>query len=690
MAADSDGTPPAPKGGDDSPDRGVSDDAQASPTARQVPLFQSGSGGTPNVSRGRAQRSRVGHPSARGESTGTEPGVIGEDVVATIPEDLQEYFIPVWEHVRLWPSEVRLLDHPAMARLGDIYQLGQTHLVYRGATHRRLEHALGTLHTAQLMIEAIDRNYRSAHAKGDQLWSGDWRRSEPLRPEEVAFVRLAALLHDVGHLAAGHTFEDELGLLDKHDADARLNHVLNRDDWRGMQPEPGADDVAAEAEAEATDTAANEHARRLTVLSIATFGDLIDSEYATFAAASGLGLPPREILLTLVSKDQHRVEFEAPPASSFRVKVCRDLVGNTLCADLLDYLHRDWHHLGKPRHFDSRVLDYLEIREKRDHPASKAHLVVNVRQAHQVRLDAVTAIFDLLESRYQLGEVALFHRTKLCATAMLERLVAEINDAAPEDNWFGSVLNRLLDCSDDELLDLLFEEGNAVADRAPARRGKRLRPVLALAQRLRVRRLHKQIYCRYAYNLPGRVDQVRAMLGGKDGAANRLRNLRMLEDDFFLPRGSLVMYCPREALHTKVAGVEVLVHGEVYKLVDVEQRGVDPALTGGLLAAQQSRFERLWRVMFAISPEAEQTLESRETKLDIERAIRSLILGDTDGSATVSDEAGDIARKLVANRGYALYGRTVMSKEAVHARTRTADPETYASGAPTILSLIEQ
>jgi HD superfamily phosphohydrolase len=687
MAADSDGTPPAPGSGDDTPDgSGLEDGAR--PTAGQVPLFQSGSGASANVSRGRAKGSRSRRPSAPGEPIASDPQVIGVDVAATIPEDLQEYFIPVWEHVRLWPSEVRLLDHPAMARLGDIYQLGQTHLVYRGATHRRLEHALGTLHTAQLMIEAIDRNYRSAHAKGDEIWSGDWRRSEPLRPEEVAFVRLAALLHDVGHLAAGHTFEDELGLLDKHDADARLNHVLDRDDWRGMHPELTSGNTAANSGA--TEIGANEHARRLTVLPIATFGDLIDSEYAGFAAATGLELTPREILLTLVSKDQHRAEFEAPPTSPFRVKVCRDLVGNTLCADLLDYLHRDWHHLGKPRHFDSRVLDYLEIREKRDHPASKAHLVVNVRQAHQVRLDAVTAIFDLLESRYQLGEVALFHRTKLCATAMLERLVAEINDAAPEDNWFGSVLNKLLDCSDDELLDLLFEEGNAVADRAPARQGDRLRPVLALAQRLRVRRLHKQIYCRYAYNLPGRVDHVRAMLGGKDGAANRLRNLRMLEDDFFLPRGSLAMYCPREALHTKVAGVEVLVHGEVYKLVDVEQRGIDPALTGGLLAAQQSRFERLWRVMFAISPEAEQTLESRETKLDMERAIRSLILGDTDGSATVSDEAGDIARKLVANRGYALYGRTVMTKEAVHARTRRADPETYASGAPTILSLIER
>jgi len=39
-------------------------------------------------------------------------------------------------------------------------------------------------------------------------------------------------------------------------------------------------------------------------------------------------------------------------AEHLPLQVCRDIVGNTICADFLDYLHRDWYHLGKPLYFD--------------------------------------------------------------------------------------------------------------------------------------------------------------------------------------------------------------------------------------------------------------------------------------------------------------------------------------------------
>src|SRR6202035_4784527 len=68
-----------------------------------------------------------------------------------LPEMLQEFFLPIWGPVRLTAAELRLVDHPAFARLGDIYQLGQTYLVFRGATHKRWEHALGTMHAAQVI-----------------------------------------------------------------------------------------------------------------------------------------------------------------------------------------------------------------------------------------------------------------------------------------------------------------------------------------------------------------------------------------------------------------------------------------------------------------------------------------------------------------------------------------------------------
>lgn len=571
----------------------------------------------------------------------------------TLPPLLQEFFLPVWHQVRLTGSEVRLVNHPAFARLADFYQLGQTHLVYRGATHRRWEHAVGTLHAAQLFVLSIERNHREADAKEKPPLSGQWRRSSPLSAVETVFVRLAALLHDIGHIAAGHTFEDELGLLDKHDADGRLTYVLDRRTWRG----------------EPVDY---------------TLREVIDSEYGTAAAATGLGLSPTEIFLEIVSKSRTQ---SGVAGESFRMRVCRDLVGNTICADLLDYIHRDWHHLGKPRQFDARLLDYFEIREHiRDH--TDVRLVVNLREGAEVRLDAVTAIFELLESRYQLGEIALFHRTKLSASAMLERLVAEIADARPDAGWFQTQIERFLESSDEEMVALLAGIGQEVVEElrpTDADRADRLAAVLDLARRLRVRRLHKQVIAFNSFELAARVEFVRAALGGAAGAEARLATARSLEDDFLLPRGSAVIYCPPSAVHAKIAEVQVLVHETVDALSEIERKRVDPALTGGLLAAQGHRFDRLWRVQVSVSPEALEQMTRQGTLADFEEVVEVLVLKRTRGTAPPSATARVIAARLLANPEFPAESTNLLPVGELAGRA--GEMSFYPSGAPTLCSL---
>lgn len=580
-----------------------------------------------------------------------------------LPEVVQEFFLPVWGQVRLTASELRLVDHPAFARLGDIYQLGQTHFVYRGATHRRWEHALGTLQAAQVMVVALQRNHREAESKRKDPMAGKWRRTAAPYSQEVAFIRLAALLHDIGHLPAGHTFEDELGLLGKHDADTRLNYVLDRRVWRSFD-EPQ------------------------------TLRELIDSEYGAAAKATGLPHAPSEIFLDIVSKSRAEPLLSSATASShvrersterFRLGVCRDIVGNTICADLLDYLQRDWHHLGKEHVLDSRLLDYFEIRKSADDPED-VRLVVNLREASEVRADAVTAIFDLLESRYQLGEVALFHRTKLTASAMLERLVAEIADAADDPRWFASQLDHLLESTDEEMLQLLVELGRAVADERGGERAKRVLGVLHLGRSLRYRKLHKQVMAFKSFELPSSLTFVRESLGGSDGSANRLAACRSLERDFALPSGSVVMYCPAKVPHAKIARVQVLIHGQVDELAKLEEDRNDPAMTCGLLGAQRKRFEGLWRVQVSVSPEALSQLRKQHLLSDFERTIESLVLRAHRGSSNVDDIATELAEKLLANEDFDTGDRTLLSAGEVHART--ASYNTYPTGAPTLSTLM--
>lgn len=578
------------------------------------------------------------------------------------PRPVQEFFIPVWHAVRLTPTEVELVDHPAFTRLADIYQLGQTHLVYRGATHKRWEHALGTLHAAQLMVGAVAANHADARAKAesghpDTSAASVWLRGESLFPYEVAFIRVASLLHDIGHLAAGHTFEDELGLLDKHDGDARLNHVLDRRVWRGRTVHT-------------------------------SMRELLDERLHTAAQASGLGMSPSEIFLAIVSKDRADTAYDS---GTFRMSACRDIVGNTICADLIDYLHRDLHHLGKPRAFDARLLDYLEIRERRDQP-STGKLVLNLRGGAKVRNDAVTAVFELLEARYQLGEIALYHRTKLIASAMLERLVAEVADAAGgSSSWFAGQVDKLLECSDEEMLGELRRLGTELRAGLKGDKARRLGGALALAEDLRSRRLHKTVFDAGSQQLGNRVAWVRDALGGRKGASARLADARNLEADFGLPSASVAIYCPERPPHAKIARVNVLLDDVVRPLNEIEDPGRDQtfenwSLTAGLLAAQQRRFDQLWHVQVSVSPDALDQLKKQGTLRDFKTVVDDLLLRRKSDPDELVHTARELAGRLIANQAVETPGVVLLAKGESAARTRTMI--TYTTGAPTLSSLM--
>src|SRR5204862_2668039 len=91
--------------------------------------------------------------------------------------------------------------------------------------------------------------------------------------------------------------------------------------------------------------------------------------------------------------------------TGLRIGICRDIVGNTICADLLDYLHRDWYHLGKPKYFEKRLFQYMQIRED---ATGMPRFVISIGKKPRIKTDAVSAILDLLEHRYQLAESVLF------------------------------------------------------------------------------------------------------------------------------------------------------------------------------------------------------------------------------------------------------------------------------------------
>ncbi|PXF61825.1 MAG: phosphohydrolase [Candidatus Methanogaster sp.] len=101
-------------------------------------------------------------------------------------------------YIELDETALSLVDTPVMQRLRRIKQLGLTSFVYPGANHTRFEHSLGTYHLANLLADCMGKESESG--KGVE-WGADGEGGQ-------TELRVAALLHDIGHGPLSHVTEN--------------------------------------------------------------------------------------------------------------------------------------------------------------------------------------------------------------------------------------------------------------------------------------------------------------------------------------------------------------------------------------------------------------------------------------------------------------------------------------------------
>ncbi|MGH9194256.1 MAG: HD domain-containing protein [Acidimicrobiia bacterium] len=90
--------------------------------------------------------------------------------------------------ITLREREWAVIDTPAFQRLRGVAQLAMTYLVYPGARHSRFEHCMGACHVAGRLATRIN-DASGEHVDDEQ-------------------VRLAALVHDIGHGPFSHVSEE--------------------------------------------------------------------------------------------------------------------------------------------------------------------------------------------------------------------------------------------------------------------------------------------------------------------------------------------------------------------------------------------------------------------------------------------------------------------------------------------------
>ncbi|NDF25282.1 MAG: phosphohydrolase, partial [Thaumarchaeota archaeon] len=62
---------------------------------------------------------------------------------------------PIHDFIRVYDTELKIIDSPIFQRLRRIRQLSGAHLTYPSAQHSRFEHSLGVMHIAGQAATAL-------------------------------------------------------------------------------------------------------------------------------------------------------------------------------------------------------------------------------------------------------------------------------------------------------------------------------------------------------------------------------------------------------------------------------------------------------------------------------------------------------------------------------------------------------
>ena len=252
---------------------------------------------------------------------------------------------PVHGFIHFSENERAVIDHELFRRLRFIRQLALTELIYPGATHTRFEHSLGVMEVA---TRAFDR---LAQRRGDLLEATfgqvDGYRDAPLAKARQV-LRLASLLHDVGHSCFSHPAEPVIHQGAGHE-ELTLKVVTGKDEKKNW------------------------------------LGHTLDGTF--FDGCSGF--------VGKVIKGG----AELPP----QLQILHDLVSGQIDADRTDYLLRDSHHCGVDygRFDHRRMIECLELRESEGGILEMA--------LHE---DGIQTFEALILARYQMSTQVYFHRLR--------------------------------------------------------------------------------------------------------------------------------------------------------------------------------------------------------------------------------------------------------------------------------------
>lgn len=571
------------------------------------------------------------------------------------------------------PLAVALLNTESMQRLGRVHQLGYGHLVYRGGNHTRLSHVMGSYATAIKLVEALRRNYlRTKRPTGaidaDAFLPTTQAKnlSHEIRWEILKHLcAWAALLHDLGHVPMGHTLEDEFeGLYFKHD-DFRSPRIerLWFEDERGEFSEirkvfefselypPCFREYKVSSE-DAWGTVLLICLYKDKLGAEVSFEKILDEAIEKEAKENGRGSRAISVIDTIkgtLGRLQGKLFFP----------YMADIVGNTICADYLDYLQRDPRNLGLDVLRDDRVVSRFWVGKDSLGRARMALSLVDGQ--NKPRLDTCTGVVELVRQRYRFAEIVYYHKTKVSASAMLARVFHLIGRPEELPQYRGAlglvkvqeVAGRILSADDptveaerlrstslpaalldveigDESLHLLLLnrawEGfvKAVSERKPEDASRALQAV-AILQDIARRKLYKVSFSVDSHQYSALTNApmsdavaqeqdllrfLKEMREGEEGASRREDIERKMVEAVGWPESSLILYVPPRKSQAKGIETGALSAGRVVTLGN-------HAAVKDEVAYLSRQYMELWRLLVLVHPDYKADAVGLSIALDV-------------------------------------------------------------------------
>jgi HD superfamily phosphohydrolase len=257
---------------------------------------------------------------------------------------------PVHGWIRLTKEESEFVDNSLVVqRLRYVRQLGMAYLVYPTAAYSRFDHSLGVMHLAYLIGRELLSKRGVSAEEAEKL---------------LKHLRMAALLHDVGHFPFSHTFE----------AVVRDLVAAAVKDWRCVDVDVSMFDRARPHEV-------------TTQLILERISPQLREH----------GYDPQLVKALLTKKYQEELPEE--------VRVLSSIISGTLDADRLDYIMRDIHFTGAAV---GTAIGYADIERIINSMSYVGDLGIIFDEKARVHLEGY------IITRYQLyRHVYLHHKTVL-------------------------------------------------------------------------------------------------------------------------------------------------------------------------------------------------------------------------------------------------------------------------------------